>query len=79
VPDAAGKAKRVTGVFVFMVGAGCILDCHALWAGGLGMVSGVALFVWGALGARLRARAISPGVTANQPAVSTGQSTEGSQ
>lgn len=54
MPELAGKAKRVAGVFVFMIGAGFILDRHAVWAGAVAMVIGAAAFVWGMLEAQAR-------------------------
>ncbi len=43
----AGKAKRVAGFFVFMVGSGIILDSTASWVGGLLMLVGAVVFIWG--------------------------------
>ncbi len=47
-----GKDKRVLGVFVLMLGAGLILETSARWLGSLVVLSGVAVFTWGALGLR---------------------------
>jgi hypothetical protein len=62
LPELAGKAKRVTGVFLFMLGAGGILDCQALWLGAAVMFVGAAVFTWGLIDAQ-------PGMlqTAQQP------------
>jgi hypothetical protein len=45
--DLAGKAKRVVGTFVLMVGAGVVLDRWAAWAGTVVMLVGIIVFVWG--------------------------------
>jgi len=45
--DLAGKAKRVVGTFVLMVGAGGVLDSWAAWAGTVFMLIGMIVFVWG--------------------------------
>lgn len=45
--DLAGKAKRVVGTFVLMVGAGVVLDSWAAWAGTVFMLIGMIVFVWG--------------------------------
>ncbi|MFQ5666039.1 MAG: hypothetical protein ACE5I7_06360 [Candidatus Binatia bacterium] len=48
VPAAlAGKAKRVGGTFVLMIGAGIMLDTHAVWVGVPLMVVGATVFGWG--------------------------------
>jgi hypothetical protein len=52
----AGKGKRVGGVFLFMIGAGIILDTHAMWLGLPVLLIGAALFVRGMREARLGAR-----------------------
>jgi len=46
---AIGKTKRVTGTFIFMIGAGMILDLQALRAGGLLLIAGSVTFAWGLL------------------------------
>lgn len=46
-PELAGKAKRVVGVFVAMVGSGITLESSAVWTGMVIMLVGVALLVWG--------------------------------
>ena len=56
----AGKAKRVLGFFVAMLGAGIVLDSPAAWIGAVIMLAGVAFFVWGAAEARQRATATLP-------------------
>jgi hypothetical protein len=43
----AGKAKRVVGTFVLMVGAGLVLDSWAAWPGTVLMLIGIIVFVWG--------------------------------
>ena len=48
-----GKAQRVAGTFVFMIGAGLILDRHALWSGLVVMLIGAAALVWGTVQGRL--------------------------
>ncbi len=45
--ELAGKAKRVVGFFVFMVGSGIVLDSSAAWMGGLIMLIGALVFIWG--------------------------------
>ena len=54
MPDSVtnGKEKRVLGVFVLMLGAGLVLETSARWLGGLVLLSGVAVFMWGAIGLR---------------------------
>lgn len=54
MPDSVtnGKEKRVLGVFVLMLGAGLVLETSARWLGGLVLLSGVAVFMWGASGLR---------------------------
>lgn len=42
-----GKEKRVTGVFVFMLGAGLLLETRAAWLGTLVMLCGATVFLWG--------------------------------
>jgi hypothetical protein len=46
-PTGIGREKRVLGVFVFMIGAGCVLDIQACWLGAFVMLCGAAGFVWG--------------------------------
>jgi hypothetical protein len=46
--ESAAKAYRVLGVFLYMVGAGLILECAAFWLGGLVMLTGVAGWIRGA-------------------------------
>ena len=52
MPELAGKAERVGGVFVFMIGAGLILDLHMLGAGGALLLIGAAIFTRGVVLAR---------------------------
>jgi len=52
-PESAGKANRVTGVFVFMMGAGMILDVHAMWVGVPLSIVGAVTFAWGLLQIRI--------------------------
>jgi len=47
-----GKVKRVFGIFVFMIGAGMILDSSALWVGAILMSVGFVLLGWGLVDAR---------------------------
>lgn len=56
----AGKARRVAGTFVLMIGAGMIIDVHALWAGVPIMAAGVGLFAWGFVTPRTRERVQAP-------------------
>jgi hypothetical protein len=51
VPDLAGKSQRVIGTFVFMIGAGLVLESHAGWLGTGLMIAGAALVGWGLLAA----------------------------
>jgi len=44
-----GRGRRVTGFFVFMLGAGLVLESAALWYGVAIMVAGVVCFAWGML------------------------------
>jgi len=49
-----GKGWRVVGYFVWMLGAGVVLDSHAVRVGSLGLALGAALFalgVWQSVGA----------------------------
>ncbi|MBI4518874.1 MAG: hypothetical protein HY699_24025 [Deltaproteobacteria bacterium] len=41
------KGRRVLGYFVFMLGAGLVLDSSALWYGVLVMIAGAACFAAG--------------------------------
>ncbi len=50
----AGKAKRVAGFFVFMVGSGIVLDSADTWIGGLLMLVGAVAFIWGVVEAGSR-------------------------
>jgi hypothetical protein len=59
--ELAGKAKRVVGIFVLMVGAGVVLDSSAAWAGTVIMLIGMAFFIWGVAEARPRATVMLPG------------------
>ncbi len=52
--ELAGKAKRVAGFFVFMAGSGIVLDSAAVWIGGLLMLIGAAVFIWGVVEAGSR-------------------------
>ena len=52
--ELTGKAKRVVGVFVFMAGAGIVLDSPAIWVGAAIMLGGVAAFLWGIADTRVR-------------------------
>ncbi len=63
----AGKQQRVTGVFVFMVGAGIVLETRARWLGTLVMLCGAAAFVWGMVAVR-RGRVAKPAPVAATPA-----------
>jgi protein-S-isoprenylcysteine O-methyltransferase Ste14 len=56
----AGKAKRVVGFFVAMVGAGIVLDSSAGWTGAVIMLAGLALFIWGVAAAKPRATVTLP-------------------
>jgi hypothetical protein len=42
-----GRGRRVAGFFVFMLGAGLVLESPALWYGVGIMVVGAACFAWG--------------------------------
>lgn len=50
--ELAGKAKRVLGMFITMLGSGIILESSAFWAGTLLTLAGLATFVWGLAEAR---------------------------
>jgi hypothetical protein len=58
--ELAGKAKRVVGTFVLMVGAGIVLDSSAGWAGTITMLIGMALFIRGVVEAWPRATVTLP-------------------
>ncbi len=60
-PELAGKAKRVVGTFVLMVGAGIVLESSAGWAGTMIMLVGMALFIWGVAAAWSHPRVALPG------------------
>jgi hypothetical protein len=44
-----GKLQRVLGTFVYMLGAGIILECSAAWTGAAVMLAGAAAAGWGML------------------------------
>jgi len=69
-PELRGKAQRVIGFFVFMIGAGLLLETRAAWAGTSVALLGVGLFVWGVLETRPRATGATPA------SVSVAQATE---
>lgn len=50
--ELAGKAKRVLGMFITMLGSGVILESPAFWAGTLLTLAGLATFIWGLAEAR---------------------------
>ena len=60
-----GKVKRVFGIFVFMIGAGIILDSSALWVGAILMSVGFVLLGWGLVEAR---PIVEPGASGAMPA-----------
>jgi phosphatidylglycerophosphate synthase len=60
-----GKGKRVLGTFLLMIGAGFILDCEALWIGGLVGLGGACTFVTGCF--HLRARLTSAASASRNP------------
>ena len=47
--EIAAKGYRVLGVFLYMVGAGFILECAAFWIGGVVMLAGIVGWIRGAL------------------------------
>jgi len=47
MPELRGRGWRVLGYFVWMLGAGVVLDSEALGAGGVLLVVGAALFAVG--------------------------------
>jgi len=53
--EPVGKAKRVVGIFVLMVGAGIVLDSSAGWVGTVLMLIGIVFFIWGVAEAWQRA------------------------
>jgi len=50
--EQVGKAKRVMGMFVSMLGSGIILESTAFWTGSLLALAGLATFIWGLVEAR---------------------------
>jgi CDP-diacylglycerol--glycerol-3-phosphate 3-phosphatidyltransferase len=62
---AAGKAKRVTGTFILMIAAGCILDRGAVWTGSLLLLLGTVVFAGGLLALRSGAPARATGTPDN--------------
>jgi len=74
--ELAGKAKRVVGIFVLMVGAGIVLDSSATWAGTVIMLIGMAFFVWGVAEAWPRATVTLPERDSHATAAAT-RPTEG--
>ena len=46
-PEPVGKAKRVVGMFVAMVGSGIALESSAVWTGTVIMLAGVLTMAWG--------------------------------
>jgi membrane-bound ClpP family serine protease len=51
-PPMAGKGTRVVGTFLFLLGAGIVLESAHRWMGGTLMLGGIAALVRGALDAR---------------------------
>ena len=51
----AGKAKRVVGMFVSMLGSGILLESSAFWIGTVIMLAGMATFIRGLAEARQQA------------------------
>jgi hypothetical protein len=49
-----GRGRRVAGFFVFMLGAGLVLESPALWYGVAIMAVGATCFGWGMLSRRNR-------------------------
>ena len=49
MPELHGKGWRVLGYFIWMLGAGVVLDSDALGAGGMLLAAGGALFGVGAM------------------------------
>jgi threonine/homoserine/homoserine lactone efflux protein len=74
--ELAGKAKRVLGTFVLMVGAGIVLDSSAGWAGTVIMLIGVAFLIWGLAEAWPRATVTLPGRDSHSVAAAS-KATEG--
>lgn len=48
MPELRGKGWRVLGYFIWMLGAGVVLDSQAVGAGGLLLAVGAGLFLLGA-------------------------------
>ena len=48
MPELRGKGWRVLGYFIWMLGAGVVLDSQAIGAGGLLLAVGAGLFLLGA-------------------------------
>lgn len=48
MPELRGKGWRVLGYFIWMLGAGIVLDSQAIGAGGLLLAVGAGLFLLGA-------------------------------
>ena len=48
MPELRGKGWRVLGYFIWMLGAGIVLDSQAIGAGGLLLAVGAGLFLIGA-------------------------------
>ena len=48
MPELRGKGWRVLGYFIWMLGAGVVLDSQATGAGGLLLAVGAGLFLLGA-------------------------------
>ncbi|HVN86202.1 MAG TPA: hypothetical protein VMW17_15305 [Candidatus Binatia bacterium] len=48
-PALDGKGRRVAGFFVFMLGAGLLLESTAAWSGAILMSAGAVLFAGGVL------------------------------
>jgi len=49
MPELHGKGWRVLGYFIWMLGAGVVLDSNACGAGGILLVVGGALFGYGTM------------------------------
>lgn len=63
--ESGGKGARVTGFFVFQIGAGIILDSGAHALGALVALGGAALLAWGLLRVGRRDGAAVDGGTAS--------------
>ncbi len=59
-PPMPGKAQRVVGTFVLMIGAGLILDVGLVWGGVPLMLIGGVLFAWGVLRGRADGTEVRP-------------------